>query len=85
MTPQDKRHAIELAIKTWPDRSQNEIAAQIGCSQRYVSTIRGEVRTTSNLPDRVTGKDGKSYPASAGCEPFTTCKDRELIHGNKLS
>ncbi len=64
MTAGDKRHAIVLALQMWPERSQNEIAEQIGCSQRHVSTVRAEVRTTSNLPDRVTGKDGKSYPAS---------------------
>lgn len=64
MTDADKKHAIVLALATWPERSQNQLAQQIGCSQRYVSTIKDEVRSTSNLPDRVTGKDGKSYPAS---------------------
>lgn len=59
----DKRHAIVLALQAWPDRSQNQIAEQVGCSQRYVSMIRDEVRTTSNLPSHVTGKDGKRYPA----------------------
>lgn len=63
LTDADKKHAVKMAIDAFPDRSQTQIAEQVGCSQRYVSTIRDQVRTTSNLPDRVTGKDGKSYPA----------------------
>lgn len=40
MTRADKRHAVELALKTWPDRSQTQIARQVGCSQQYVSRVR---------------------------------------------
>lgn len=64
MTEADKRHAIKVALIEFPDMSQNQMADLIGCSQRHVSTVKDEVRTTSNLPSRVTGKDGKSYPAS---------------------
>jgi hypothetical protein len=41
-----------------------KIAEQIGVHQTYVSRLREQVKTSLNLPDRVTGKDGKSYPAS---------------------
>lgn len=71
MTPADKRHAILLALKEWPDRSANQIAQQIGCGQQYVSRIREEVTPMRNLPSRVTGKDGKSYPASRASRPAT--------------
>jgi len=64
MTPADKRHAILLAIQTWPDRSEREIAEQVGCSKTYVHNLKPQVVTTDHVPDRVTGKDGKSYPAS---------------------
>jgi hypothetical protein len=60
----DKKHAIVLAFQAWPDRSQRDIAAQIGCSQQYVQQLRVQVTSSCHLPDRVTGKDGKSYPAS---------------------
>lgn len=63
MTGDDKKHAILLALQAWPDRSINQIAEQIGVNQRYASGIRAEVSATTNLPERVTGKDGKSYPA----------------------
>ena len=62
-TPADKKYAVLLALKTWPDKSQNQIAQQIGCDQAYVSRLKAEVMTSHTLPDRVTGKDGKSYPA----------------------
>lgn len=62
MTTADKRHAILLAIKTWPDKGPTLIAEQIGCTDRWVREIRSEV--TSDLPEKTIGKDGKSYSAS---------------------
>jgi hypothetical protein len=57
-------NAIVLALQAWPERSANMIAEQIGCNRRYVDQVKEQVGSTTNLPDRVTGKDGKSYPAS---------------------
>lgn len=80
LTEADKRGAIEMAYATWPDKGQREIADQIGCSQRYVSTVREEiqVRTGSHLPDMVTGKDGKRYPASRGPNARSTEKREQV-------
>ena len=63
LSDRDVRHAIEVALATWPDRSGKQLAEQIGCSQRYVAAIRDQVRATAILPDRVVGKDGKRYPS----------------------
>ena len=63
LTPADKKHAIELALRTWPDKSERELATQVGCSKTYVHKLRGQVVTSDHVPTRVTGKDGKSYPA----------------------
>ena len=63
LTPADKQHAIRLALASWPDKSQTQIAEQIGCSIGYVNKFKRQVFTSENLPERVTGKDGKSYPA----------------------
>jgi hypothetical protein len=41
------------------------IAKQIGVNQNYVAEMRREVSATTNLPDKVTGKDGKQYPATS--------------------
>lgn len=64
LTSTDLQHAIRMAFQMWPNRSANQIAAQIGCTDAYVGRIKSEVHTSMNLPSRVTGKDGKSYPAS---------------------
>jgi ParB-like nuclease family protein len=64
MTVADKKHAIVQALRAWPEKSANAIAAQIGVSQDYVSQTRAEVKATFNLPDRVIGSDGVSYPAT---------------------
>ena len=60
----DKRRAIEFAYRAWPDLSQVRIAAHVGCTQRYVSEIRAQLRTTYKLPDRVVGIDGRRRPAT---------------------
>ena len=60
----DKRHAVLMAIETWPEKSSALIAEQLGCSKTYVSSIKSVSSTTLHLPDRVVGKDGRSYPAS---------------------
>src|SRR5262245_50406010 len=61
----DKRHAILLALQTWPDKSQHEIAAQLGVDQSWVSQV---MSTHHVVPERthVVGKDGKTYPAHKG-------------------
>ena len=59
----DKRHAIELAFRTWPVLSQGRVARHVGCTQQYVSKIREQVTTSCDLPDRVLGRDGKLYSA----------------------
>ncbi len=61
LTKADKRHAILLALQTWPDKGPSVIAAQLGCTDRWAREVRSEV--SSDLPDRTTGKDGKSYLA----------------------
>lgn len=40
----DKRRAIELALKRWPDRSDREIAKLTGTSHPNVGTVRAELR-----------------------------------------
>jgi hypothetical protein len=64
LTQADKKHAIVLALKHWPDKSAKVIAEQVGATAKYVGDIRDRVMDSLNLPERVTGKDGKSYPAN---------------------
>ena len=60
----DKRRAIELAYKAWPDVSQRRIAAHVGCNQRYVGTVRAQLSASTQLPDEVVGRDGRRRPAT---------------------
>ena len=60
----DKKRAILLAITTWPDRSANQIAQQIGVNPGYFSRVKAQ-HNLDTTPARVTGRDGKSYPASS--------------------
>ena len=64
-TPADKRRAIELALAKFPDKTQKEIAAHVGCGQQYVSTLQRELTHMRKLtlPKKRKGKDGKSYPS----------------------
>lgn len=91
LAPADKRRCVEIALrefpnlssravalKTWPEKSAAIIADQVGCTHAFVSRIRAEVCTSTDLPSRVTGKDGKSYPARR--EPKGTEMPRGLVH-----
>lgn len=68
LTASDKKHAVLLALRQWPERSASQLAEQVGCNRRYVDQLKAEVGSTTNLPDRVTGKDGKRYPAKRTTE-----------------
>lgn len=60
----DKRRAIEIAYKAWPDVSQVRIATQVGCTHQYVSKVREQLATSCMLPNRVVGRDGRKRPAT---------------------
>ena len=64
LTRADKRHAVELAYRSWPDISQARIAAHVGCTHQYVSKVRAQHATSCMLPDRVVGADGRTRPAT---------------------
>jgi hypothetical protein len=57
----DLAKAIKMAVEAMPKMSQTAIAQHVGCTHGRVS----QVVNINNLtrPDKVTGKDGKEYPA----------------------
>ena len=60
---------ITLALGRWGGeggKSDNQIAAQVGCSQVYVWRIHQELITSNKLPARETvkGQDGRVRPAT---------------------
>ena len=64
LSGEDKRRAIQIAYKAWPDVSQREIAAHVGCTHQYVGKVREQLATSCQLPDRVVGRDGRERPAT---------------------
>ncbi len=68
----DKRRAVELALKHWPEWSSRAIAEKVGVSHTFVDESRPQVATvaTSNTNVTfVTGKDGKQYPSMPPSRP----------------
>jgi DNA-binding MarR family transcriptional regulator len=57
----DLAKAIKMAVEAMPKMSQTAIAQHVGCTHGRVS----QVVNINNLtrPDKVSGKDGKKYPA----------------------
>ena len=72
LTGDDRRHAIRLVHREFPNRSQIGIAMIVGCTQGYVSQVLNEAEdiTTNDLPtsptSSVTGKAAKKCRARRG-------------------
>ena len=64
LSGEDKRRAIEIAYKAWPEISQRRIAAHVGCAHQYVGKVREQLAPRCQLPDRVVGSDGRERPAT---------------------
>jgi hypothetical protein len=47
----DKKRAVNLALNSWPDKSDREIAKLTGCSHTFVSNFRGELALATLPPD----------------------------------
>ncbi len=81
----DVKRAVELAVKTWPNKSQQEIANQIGCSQGTVSKAMAELipRNKLVIPATRIGADGKSRPTSYATRKHATPEEEEAFYFKK--
>lgn len=78
LTDADKRAAVLVAVRTFMnDKSQRQIADQIGCSQGFVS----QVITRNNVarPERVPGADGHTYPATKDARASIRDRAAEML------
>lgn len=66
-TTADKRHAVEVALEEWPDRSNAVLAETCRVSVEFVRKQRQKSQVPP--PATVTGKDGKQYPARIERQP----------------
>ncbi len=55
-----------MTLREFPEKSQQEIAEQVGCSQRYVGMIKEDNRSTSNIPPTRTDSMGRTRPTRWG-------------------
>ena len=60
-TNADKRRAVEIAIKEMPTLSVKQLAEACKVSAPFVTNVR---KSRGEVPDKVTGQDGKEYPAA---------------------
>lgn len=67
----DKRNAVEIALEEWPDRANPVIAELCRVSPELVRRCRTEMSRNGRLEprERVTGRDGKEYPAAIERQP----------------
>jgi len=69
-----------IYLMHFPEKSQQEIAEQVGCSQRYVGMIKEDNRSTSNIPPTRTDSIGRTRPTSyTKPEPMETDSTPEQI------
>ena len=69
----DVKRAVELAVKTWPNKSQQEIAEQVGCAVSYVNGIKKDKFSSEISPPTRTDSIGRTRPTS-----YATRKPVEL-------
>ncbi|HVU33985.1 MAG TPA: ParB/Srx family N-terminal domain-containing protein [Opitutaceae bacterium] len=70
-TNDDKRNAVEIALEEWPDLANPVIAEICRVSVELVRRRRTELTQSGKLQraERVTGRDGKEYPAQIERQP----------------
>lgn len=66
LTSEQKRHVIAEELKDNPDRTDREVARDLGVSHNTVKAVRQTQEAVGQLDqqERRTGKDGKSYKAA---------------------
>ena len=64
LEPGDKRNAILIALHEFPEKSQQEIAEQVGCNQSTVARVKSDNMHTHNIPHTRTDSMGQTRPTS---------------------
>lgn len=77
----DIRRAVEIALREWPNKSQQEIAEQVGCSKQYVGHIKGEISKQVYLPPTRTDSMGRTRPTSYATKTPTSATFNPVLDG----
>lgn len=67
----DKRHAAEIALEEWPEMANPVLAEICHVSIELVRRARADLIKLNRIeaPERVTGRDGRDYPATIERQP----------------
>lgn len=79
-TNADKRHAAEIALEEWPGHSNAYLADVCKVSIELVRRVRKSMGLDN--PEKVIGKDGKSYPAGIERTPRHGGEERSKDDGS---
>ena len=81
----DIRRAVEIALREWQNKSQQEIAVQVGCSQGMVAYVQGKLINIDKLilPAKRTGKDGKNRPTTYATKTPTSATFNPVLDGGE--
>ena len=60
----DIRRAVEIALREWPNKSQQEIAEQIGCGQGTVAKVKADIIPRNIIPPTRADSMGRTRPTS---------------------
>lgn len=82
-TNADKRRAVEIALREFPDLSSRAIAEMCAVSHPTVESARGQVEkfttSTNAQPEKRTGKDGKAQAATKAAKLEAADKRNPVI------
>ena len=81
LTAADKKHAIELALEAWPERSQRRIAEQIGCTHQIRQ--QGTWAGGNQLPPAGTNGRGRRKELPRTTKPARQPAGRRYRAGNR--
>ncbi|NBV25687.1 MAG: hypothetical protein EBS05_27765, partial [Proteobacteria bacterium] len=56
--------ALESQLAKFPEKSQQEIADHVGCSQQYIAKLKADITTSCNIPATRKDSTGKNRPTA---------------------
>lgn len=80
----DIRRAVEVALREWPNKSQQEIAEQVGCAVSLVNGVKKNGNFTSEIipPTRIDSM-GRTRPTSYATKTPTSATFNPVLDGGE--
>lgn len=68
-------------MREWPNKSQQEIAVQVGCSHRHVGNIKAEIMELVPLPKTRIDSMGRTRPTAYATKTPTSATFNPVLDG----